>query len=330
MARDPERLLAGLRQYLPDGDRISRVEPLSLGHSNETYLLHGIDRVLRMPPANGGLVPPYDMARQYATLVALHGKEGAPPVPRPRELCLDSSVIGDPFFVMDRVLGEAWEYVPPAWLTAGGESIRAGMCEQWMDAMTALHRFGPLDCLGEPRTAVEEAARWRDLAADAGSPELADLLQDVIDVPGPTTGAPTCVWGDAKLANILWSEDGRLQAIVDLELACNGEPLADLGYALMWFTPVGEQPLRAGYDLPGVWSRSKVIAEWEGRTGRSAAGLEWYEALGIAKIGAVMAVGAKLFTEGRTTDPRMAGWVGRPSRQAALARTRLQAWRNLH
>lgn len=77
MSRDTARLMNGLRGYLPRGDRITGVRTLSAGHSNETYLVEGLDEILRMPPSAEGLLPPYDMARQHAILaaVAAHAPE---------------------------------------------------------------------------------------------------------------------------------------------------------------------------------------------------------------------------------------------------------------
>ena len=65
MARDTNKLAAGLRDWLPRGGSITGVKTLSAGHSNETYLVEGIDEILRMPPSEEGLLPPYDMRRQH-------------------------------------------------------------------------------------------------------------------------------------------------------------------------------------------------------------------------------------------------------------------------
>ena len=99
MARDTQKLADGLRKWLPRGAGITGVTTLSAGHSNETYLIDGIDEVLRMPPSEEGLLPPYDMARQHEVLVAV--SKGAPGIPLPPilELCTDPAVLGDEFFL---------------------------------------------------------------------------------------------------------------------------------------------------------------------------------------------------------------------------------------
>src|SRR5262245_11606971 len=108
MARDLEQMTQALRRWLSGGEAITRIVPLSTGHSNETYLLEGVDRILRMPPSEEGLLPPYDMAAQHAILKAVGAHSGGPPVPNVFELCRDATVLGDPFFLMERLNGEAF------------------------------------------------------------------------------------------------------------------------------------------------------------------------------------------------------------------------------
>ena len=111
--------------------------------------------------------------------------------------------------------------------------------------------------------------------------------------PGPS-GPATPLHGDAKMGNCVW-DDGRLTALLDWEMAGEGEPLCDMGYLLSTLPSGG----------PGWWTRERVLARWEERTGRRAQGMARYEALGRAKI---VAVGAHLARTGRASDPRFASW----------------------
>ncbi len=139
MARDTNRIAEGLRRYLPRGPAITGVRTLSAGHSNETYLIEGIDEILRMPPSEEGLLPPYDMARQHAILSAVKAHAPVVPLPRMFELCVDPSVIGDEFFLMEKLPGEAFEYAVPDWLDADPVDGPERLCRQWFDAIIALH-----------------------------------------------------------------------------------------------------------------------------------------------------------------------------------------------
>jgi aminoglycoside phosphotransferase (APT) family kinase protein len=308
MARDLEHMARRLRRYLAGGDAITRVTALSTGHSNETYRLEGLDRILRMPPSEEGLLPPYDMARQHAVLASVGSWPGGAPVPRVFELCTDASVIGDAFFVMERLPGEAFEYHVPDWLARAADEERERMCAQWVGAVCAVHRM-PAERMPAPvSTVAEEAEHWLEVAREAEAPPLLlEVLDDLARRPPPVSGPPAPVHGDPKHGNCLWDR-GRLLALLDWEMAHVGEPLTDLGY-LTSFYEQGEVPLaNAGLDLGGWWPRDRVVAEWEKATGRAARELRRYETLGLSKIAAIIALGYHLFASGRSTDRRFEAW----------------------
>lgn len=307
MSRDLDRMLAGLRDYLGCGTRLTAIVPLSTGHSNETYRLDGIERILRMPPSKEGLLPPYDMAAQHAVLAAMAAQPEGPPVPKVYELCTDASVIGDPFFLMELLEAEAFEYVTPDWLKALPASTLDGMCAQWIGAVTAVHRLPVAAMPAKPRTVVEEAQHWLDVARGAESdPLLIETLDDLVKRPPRPSGPPTPIHGDPKHGNCLWDRTGRLRALVDWEMAGVGEPLLDLGYILQFYDQ-GELGA-AGYELPGWWSRQQTIDEWQRRNGRTAVDLPRYEAIEVAKVGAIISLGYHLYRTGRAPDPRFASW----------------------
>jgi aminoglycoside phosphotransferase (APT) family kinase protein len=325
MARDLERMTRELRRYLPEGDAITRVVPLSTGHSNETYLLEGLDRILRTEPSEEGLLPPYDMAFQHAVLSAVGTFAGGPPVPRVFELCTDPSIIGAPFFIMERLVGEAFEYEVPAWLAAAPPEVRGRMSAQWIAAVIAVHRI-PAESMPGPRmTPVEEASHWREVARSAEAPQgLLDLLDDLILHPPPLSGAPTPVHGDPKHGNCFWQRDGKLVGLFDWEMAHVGEPLTDLGYLASFYGYGKEGIATAGLDLPGWWDRARMIAAWEEATGRSARGIRRYEALGMCKIAAIIGLGFHLYRTGRASDPRFAPWGAAVPKYVELIRRRLE------
>jgi aminoglycoside phosphotransferase (APT) family kinase protein len=308
IGRDTQMLAEGLRRYLPRGDRITGVKTLSAGHSNETYLVEGLQEILRMPPSEEGLLPPYDMARQHAILSAIKANAPAIPLPNMLEVCTDHSVIGDEFFLMECVPGEAFEYTVPDWVAADPEKVPDSICRQWFDALVGLHTMPVAKMPPGGRTVGEEAQHWLDVARDAQATRpLIDVLEDLAKRPPRTSGAATPVHGDPKHGNCLW-HDGKLTAFLDWEMAQVSEPMLDLGYVLM-FHDQGEASLaNAGFELPGWWSQDRMIAEWEAGTGRTAVDAARYMVLGQAKVAAIIALGAHLFNSGKTADPRFAAF----------------------
>ena len=258
MPRDLERMAASLRRYLSGGESIERIVPLSTGHSNETYLVEGMQRILRMPPSAEGLLPPYDMARQHAILKAVHRSPSGPPVPEVFELETDPVVLGDAFFLMEHLDGEAFEYHVPDWLAAADAEVRSRMAQQWVTATASLHLLPVSVMPPGSRSIQEEIQHWLDVATQAeAEPALHDLLGHIARTPPRSTGEVTPLHGDPKQGNCLWSfrEKGKMLALLDWEMAGVGEPMMDLGYLLQWYDQ-GEAALAsAGLDLPGWWSQ---------------------------------------------------------------------------
>src|SRR3954454_22836292 len=94
-----------LRTQLPQQGGALSVEKHEAGFSNETfYVSWGPKRwVLRRPPRGDILPTAHDMSREFRVLSGL-----APTgvrVPKPAVMCEDRSVIGVPFYLMERVEG---------------------------------------------------------------------------------------------------------------------------------------------------------------------------------------------------------------------------------
>src|SRR5688500_9905670 len=112
-------------------------EPIGEGHSNITYLISrdGGEWVLRRPPRPP--LPPsaHDVLREAFLLSAVEGAD----VRTPRVLltCEDESVIGAPFYVMERVGGDVITYSIPAHLD--NEEQRARIADELIDALVEVH-----------------------------------------------------------------------------------------------------------------------------------------------------------------------------------------------
>jgi aminoglycoside phosphotransferase (APT) family kinase protein len=304
MARDVTWLRDRLREHLVLGDLLTDVEPVSTGHSNETYLLHGLDLVLRMPPSGSALLTEYSMERQYHLLAAIRGFDQAPPVPGVRHLCADPEVLGDPFYLMSRVAGEiVGEYEPEPWFAAAGPELRSALCRQYVDAIAGVNRLPVLDAAGPLRSPQDTLQHWRGVAERALDDALVSRFDALLAMELPRSGSPSLVHGDPKLGNILW-RDGRMQALLDWEMCFNGEPLSDLGYMLFLF-PHKLHPALPGCDLPGMWDRDMIISAWSDATGRDTTGIELYEIGAVLEIAAIFSYGGRLFADGRSTDVRL-------------------------
>lgn len=308
MSRDTEAITVALRGYLPGGGAIRAVTALTTGFSNETYRIatldgEGRDWILRMPPGGGAILEGHNVLAQARIYAALGEITGGPPVPGIVSICEDDSVIGAPFFVMECVAGaEVHDTQLPGWFTSPEDSFRRRLCECWLTEVAGFASLPPLPLLGVPVSPEQDARMWRTFADKAQCPPLVAAYDRLLSRPAPISGPPSIVHGDVKLSNFMW-QDGELGAVLDWEMALNGEPLSDLGYLMIFF----EGPFhRSATQLrePGMFARDEAIAMWERVTGRSSQGLIWHEMAQIAKILCTMAEGTNQWVTGRSTDPK--------------------------
>lgn len=304
MNRDIAELQMRLSAWLPEGERITGLRPLTAGHTNDTYVIEGLDSILRLPPSPAPWLEAHDIVTQARIYREAGAIEAGPPVPAIHHICEDPQVLGDPFYIMELVQGRALDdYQLPEWFLSLTDEERSQLCGHWVAAVGRIGRMPTLVALGEPLTPEQAMRRWQHIARDHACPELATMIDRLLACPAPRSGPPGPVQGDCKITNMLF--DGlEVAAVLDWELGYNGEPLSDLGYLLYFFASEfhgATRPTR----VPGMWSREQVIPAWEVAAGRSADGIIWYEAAEMAKMAGIYAQAKTLYSGGGSDDPRL-------------------------
>jgi aminoglycoside phosphotransferase (APT) family kinase protein len=315
-AREPLLVLEPLLEFMAANGLAApealEATPIGEGHSNVTFALStGV--VLRRPPR--GPLPPsaHDVLREARLLRALEPT----PVRSPRVLavCDDPSVIGAPFYVMEELEGVVvTSDVPEAFDTP---AERRRMAEELIDALVELHAVDwlavGLEGFGKPSgylerqlrrfTGLWEHNRTRDI------PEVA-IVGEWLRANMPESPPATIVHGDYRLGNTMLAPEppARLIAIFDWEMATIGDPLADLGYLMMFWVQDGD-PNMGMYELQAVTrregfpTRQEMIALYEDRSGRSMRELTWYVTLALWKAIVFMEGNYKRAIAGSTDDP---------------------------
>ena len=280
------------------------------GHSNLVYLIRAGDReyVLRRPPL--GPVPPkaHDMAREYRVLKAVHPH--FPEAPRVIGLCEDPSIIGSPFFLMERRYGVvARNEIPPVEWASIADYPRL-VSEAFIDCLVRLHAVDistpEIGALGKPEGFVERqvrgwAERWQR-AKTTEVPEMDQVIEWLRDRLPPAL-APTLVHNDFKLDNVmLRATADRVEAVLDWEMTTLGDPLADLGLTLCYWTNPATSAILT--TQPGWYTRDRFVERYAQRTGRDMEHLGYHEVLGIFKLAVILQQIYYRFHRGQTNDER--------------------------
>jgi aminoglycoside phosphotransferase (APT) family kinase protein len=189
-------------------------------------------------------------------------------VAEPLWLCEDPAVLGQPFYVMRRVAGEAAGHRVVADTHLGGD--RPALAERLGGELSRLHTITPprsdlpflnlpkpnaargavttcrgyLDALGEPQPGLEWGLRWCEIHA-------------------PPPGDIVLVHQDFRTGNYMLDGNG-LTAILDWEFAAWGDPMSDLG----WFCAKCWRYNRKDLEAGGIATREPFYRGYEAESGR--------------------------------------------------------------
>ncbi len=267
-ALDLQALGRWLGRHFPAPDAGLRLTPISGGQSNPTYFLDwGTQRMVLRKKPDGPILPgAHAVEREFRVLSALD----ATPVPVPRALRLeeDATILGTPFYVMERLNGRVFS---DAALPDLAPDERRAIYSAMAETLAELHRVVPeqvgLSDFGRPGNYfARQIARWSRQYRDSPAPRIAALDRLLGWLPAnmpPDDGDSAIAHGDFRLGNLIFHPtEPRVIAVLDWELATLGHPLADLGFCVMpWHSAPDEYGGILGLDHAalGIPSRAEFI-----------------------------------------------------------------------
>lgn len=271
---------AALRRYLADHlEGFSG--PLDVvqfegGQSNPTYLLRDKIRayVMRKKPPGELLPSAHAVDREYRVMSALADTEV--PVPETYLFCADESIIGTPFFVMERVPGRV--LIDPL-LPNLRPADRRALYEHFVEVLAALHRVDHeavgLGDFGRPGNYyARQISRWSKQyrASETERIEAMDRLIDWLPENVPESDQSGIVHGDYRLGNcIVHPSEPRIVSVLDWELSTLGHPLADLAYCCMAYradTGHTGSFLEIDFAATGIPTEDEFVGRYCRLTGR--------------------------------------------------------------
>jgi aminoglycoside phosphotransferase (APT) family kinase protein len=295
---DEARLQSWMQANVADFRGPLTVQQFKGGQSNPTYklLTPTQNYVLRRKPPGALLASAHAVDREYRVITALHGVGF--PVARTFGLCMDESVIGTAFYVMDCVDGRViWDTrfpdVPIDTRAAYFDAMNATIAQlHTIDyAAIGLADFGKTGNYFE-----RQIGRWsKQYLADDAAGRLADMDKLVEWLPAhiPPGDESTIVHGDYRCDNMIFHPtEPRVLAVLDWELSTLGHPLADFTYHLMMYRmPPGITAGLVGADLRAlrIPSEDEYVAAYCRRTGRAGVGnLGFYMAFNMFRLAAII------------------------------------------
>jgi aminoglycoside phosphotransferase (APT) family kinase protein len=299
-------------------------QPSAGGFSAETLMFnahwskngeqHTRGMVVRVAPSGEALFPSYDLDGE-ARLIASLGRLGSVPVPPIIGSEVDSSVLGAPFFVMERIDGRIPNDSPPftaeGWVMDLPVAERRRLDDNALAALAALHRVdsSQLDLGDAGASATSQLDRqfayWTDFYAWIGGPGTNPVIDAGfawLDSHRPSGPEPTVLnWGDARHPNMIFDANNEIAAILDWEMATLGSPEIDLGY---WIFGLRHHTEGLGIPMPeGFLTRDEVVAHYEELAGHTVVNLDFYEVFATLRAAIVIARMATLMIDADVLPP---------------------------
>ncbi|WP_425003759.1 phosphotransferase family protein [Mycolicibacterium sp. S3B2] len=308
----------------------------SNGMSSETILLSGrwthggrpVEQrwVARVAPTEAD-VPVFDHYRldHQHEVMRLVGELTDVAVPPVRWLEDTGTVLGRPFFLMDRIDGEVPPDVMPYtfgdnWLYDASPEQQRRLQDNTVEILATLHSipnarqvFGFLQDVDPPgETALHRHFGWLKnwyafSVPDIGRSPLVERALDWLEAHFPADVAaqePVLVWGDSRIGNVMYRDFSPV-AVLDWEMATVGPrefDLAWISYAHMVF-----QELTGLAGLPGMpdfLREDDVRATYRELTGVDVGDLDWfYVYSGVVWACVFMRTGARRVHFGEIEKP---------------------------
>jgi aminoglycoside phosphotransferase (APT) family kinase protein len=315
---DVPRVEAYIRDALPGIHGPVSISQFPGGHSNLTYLVKvgDTEMVLRRPPPGTKAKTAHDMGREYRVLSRLNAV--FPCAPKPYAHCEDESVIGAPFYLMQRFHGVILRKDFPKGMTLT-EAQRRTLCENLLDLQVQLHQVdyvaAGLSDFGKPRGYVERQVRgWNERYVKAKTddvPGCERIMQWLQDKQPGDSGRTGIIHNDYKFDNVVLDAQDpmRIIGVLDWEMATLGDPLMDLGCSMAyWVERTDPPPLQLSRmgptNLPGMLTRSEMVARYAEKTGARIDNFDFYYVFGLFRLAVIAQQIYYRYYHKQVSDPR--------------------------
>ncbi|RJF88898.1 phosphotransferase family protein [Oleomonas cavernae] len=292
-----EAALAALAPRLAAGATgVCAVRRLSGGASQETWAFEtsGGERFIlrRAPSATWKSEMSIDLETE-AILMQRAGAAGVPS-PRVRHVLVPEDGLGKGFimgFVAGETLGQKILRDPAL------DAVRPDLARQCGTTMAAIHRIDTSGIVDLKATTARSQVDDLAAAHRAGGwvrPVFDLALRWLQDRCPATVPHPTLVHGDFRNGNLIIGADG-IRAVLDWELAHQGDPMEDLGWICVNSWRFGEIDKPVG----GFGNREDLFAAYEAAGGTvDPARVRFWQAVGTLRWGIICADSTNRFSRG--------------------------------
>ena len=308
-----------LKNNLPNFDAKIEIKQFPGGFSNLTYLIKSDNQefVLRKPPIGANIKSAHDMSREYKVLSLL--KPVYDKIPNPLLFCDDETIVGSPFYLMERVKGVILRNTIPKELNLTPNHFQK-LATQTIENLVDLHNLelekSKLLTLGKPEGYVKrQVSGWtkRYFKAETDQINSMNFVAEWMESNMPNSKEISFIHNDYKYDNLVLDENSlAIKAVLDWEMATVGDPLMDLGTMLSYWVEKNEHPALKQFNITwmdGNLTRQEVIEKYASLRNIKIEAVLFYYVFGCFKLAVIAQQIYARYKKGITKDKRFAGLI---------------------
>jgi len=292
------------------------------GASNMTYLLqwqenntavknNQYEAILRTAPLGANIKSAHDMGREYKVLRLLqnHFKYS----PKALLMCEDETIIGRPFYIMQKVEGIIPRKSFPMPVSA---QLATKMCHELLDVHIALHTIDiektGLISLGQPHGYIQRQISGWNLRYEKAKLEdslPAQELMQWLDEQQPKDTLSSFIHNDYKFDNVVFSAQNpeKICAVLDWEMATVGSPLMDLGCSMAYWIEKTDPPAMQAIrmmptQLDGMLTRQQIVRYYAEKRHIDISEFNYFYVFGLFRLAVIVQQIYKRYALGKTSN----------------------------
>ena len=290
-----------LDQHFPALPAPSKITQFAGGASNWTYRLQYPyrDLILRRAPLGKKAKGAHDMVREYSLQKSL--KPAYDYVPEMLALCEDDSVMGSPFYIMERLEGLIPRKNLPNDLDWDAATVKQ-VCNSFWDKLIELHQVdtsqAELAQWGKGEGYIERQIHgWNKRYTDAVTWNVPSgkKVRSWLEQQLPKSETACMIHNDFRLDNVVLQTGTppQITGILDWEMATIGDPLMDLGNSLAYWIEAGDDffitkmRLQPSH-LKGMMTRKEIIDYYVEKRGIEIDDFRFYRVYGMFRLAGIV------------------------------------------
>jgi aminoglycoside phosphotransferase (APT) family kinase protein len=256
------------------------------------------------------LFPGTTAERQYRMYAALADQPGVP-VPHVLGFENDRSLLGAPFFLMEKIEGRVPADDPPfhhaGWVAELSTDERASMWREAVAVMANLHKTNPAKVQFLNRTGATDGLRAMldyfidEIDKPVNEPHaIIDAAREWLIANYPGGYDLQLAWGDARVGNMIF-EGGKCRAVLDWDMVSLAGAEADLAWWSMF--DLSNTHSIGVPRLPGFGTPRDMLNLWQQHAGRPVRDFDWHLVHACYQAGTIVRRLAKMLKKNNLLPP---------------------------